>query len=403
MRFLITFLLAGMTAWIPFDAAAQNKILATVNDEAVSQMDLQQRKTLIRLLSKDRKIPNDKQILDQLIDEKLKLQEAQKQNVSLSSAEAEKIVSEAVRQNGYSLNELKALLKKNNLPFEVVENMIKADVMFLRAARKHAGERAEVSDGEVAAKLKEAEETLATKQYLLSEIVIPVNGEKEDAAAYGRAMQALIDLKDGISLEKVVAEYSTALSASKGGMLGWIAESKLPPEIREELELMSVGEASTPVKTAGVYKVLILHNIQNPTDLNNNEAYKLSQIFVPKNAKNKQKLLKDIKKTNGSCEKFVTLAIQQNQTPRIDLGTLTTGEIPPPVLERIQKAGILQITEPLTIESGDLYFMACEKTTASVLPTKEQLRMQLENARIDVIAQRRLRDLRRTSVMDIRQ
>ena len=81
---------------------------------------------------------------------------------------------------------------------------------------------------------------------------------------------------------------------------------------------------------------------------------------------------------------------------------LTTAELPEPVLQKIQKAGILKVTDPMAIESGDLYFMACEKTTSSVLPSKEQIRMQLENTRIDVLAQRRLRDLRRTAVMDMR-
>ena len=406
MRRFTPYVLAFVLFSFPCAAKADNRILATVNDEAISSLDLQQRKTLTRLLSKDKTLLKDKnadkKMLDQLIDEKLKIQEAKRQGVGLSSQEIDKIIAEAVRQNGYSLEELKALLKKNGVDFSVVENMIKSDFLFLRAVRKQAGQRADISESEINTRYKELEDALKTKQYFLSEIVVPVKDEKDDPFAYGRAMQALIDLKDGKRLEDVVAQYSTADSVSKGGVIGWTAENKLPKEIRDELELMRAGEVSTPVKTGNAYKIFILHNVQNPSDLKNQTAYKLSQIFVPSNTKNKAGLVKKIKKTNGSCDKFVTLAIQENQTPRVDLGVLTTAELPEPVLQKIQKAGILKVTDPMAIESGDLYFMACEKTTSSVLPSKEQIRMQLENARIDVLAQRRLRDLKRTAVMDMR-
>lgn len=406
MRLLLKCAFAAAVALTAVPARAQNRILATVNDEAVSQLDVRQRKALTRLLSKNQTLfkgkDADRQILNLLIDEKLKMQEARKLSVSLSSKETSRLVEDAVRQNGYSLEELKAKLKRNNIPFSTVEDMIKADFLFLRAVRKQAGQRADIADSEIDAKIAEMEKMLKTKQYFLSEIVVPFKNASEDGAAYGRAMQALMALRDGEPLEKVVAAYSKAPSAQKGGVLGWIPETQLTRPVRDELDLMSAGEVSTPVKTGNAYKIFILHNVQNPSDMKEQDAYKLAQIFIPSDAKDRSGTLKKLANTNGSCEKFVTFAIQKNQTPRIDLGTLTAAELPAPVLERVRKAGLLKVTEALPIESGELRFMACEKTKASPLPSRDEVRMTLENARINVLAQRRLRDLRRTAVMDLR-
>ena len=406
MRLLLKCAFAAAVALTAVPARAQNRILATVNDEAVSQLDVRRRKALTRLLSKNQALfktkDADRQILNMLIDEKLKMQEARRLSVSLSSKELSRLVEDAVRQNGYSTQELKAKLKQNDIPFSAVEDMIKADFLFLRAVRKQAGPRADIADSEIDAKISEIEKMLKTKQYFLTEIVVPVKNAKDDGAAYGRAMQALMALRDGERLEKVVAAYSKASSAQKGGVLGWVPETQLTQPERAELELMSAGEVSTPVKTGNAYKIFILHNVQNPSDLKEQDAYKLAQIFIPSNAKDRKDTLKKLSRLNGSCEKFVTFAIQKNQTPRIDLGMLTTAELPAPVLERVRRAGLLKVTEPLPIESGELRFMACEKTKASPLPAREDIKMQLENARINVLAQRRLRDLRRTAVMDLR-
>ena len=229
---------------------------------------------------------------------------------------------------------------------------------------------------------------------------------KDDAAVYGKAMELIMRLKEGESFEKLAAEYSQAASALKEGMVGWVAESTLSEEEKEEFSVLMPGMIGSPVKTTEGYKIYALHAIRDPEQIRQSqEIVHLIQLFIPDAFTQKQRtaVLRDLKMTKGSCEQFKTVAEQLKTAPRTDLGIMPLETLPSPIRSVINRTALLEPSQPLPIEGGALILMTCSRETKSALPDKEEIRMQLEGAKIDALAHRRLRELRRTAVMEIRQ
>ncbi|MBO4520004.1 MAG: peptidylprolyl isomerase [Alphaproteobacteria bacterium] len=390
-----------------FNAHAQTKILAQVNDDIISELDFQQRLAFIRLTGQADTQRKDvrEQILKQLIDEKLKMQEAHEAGIEISDSEVLNAVKITLQQNGMNYETVTKELKKNGLPLSVIEDQIKADLMYVRAIKKNAGSRADISDREISEKMEEIKEQFGQKQYLVSEILLPVPDPEQDAEVYGQAMNLIMQMRDGAEFEKIAAEYSKAPSAKKGGMVGWIGEKALSEEIKEEFSVLPPGQLSTPVKTEAGYKIFVLHAVRDPENLNQaQEIVHLIQLFVPDSFTEKQKkaVLRDLNMTKGSCDQFKAVSEQLKTSSRIDLGKLPLDKLPNQIRSVINRTALLEPSLPLPIEEGSLIFMTCSRENTSFLPDKEEIKMQLEGGKLEALAQRRLRELRRSAVTEIR-
>ncbi len=378
-------------------ATAQTKIAARVNDDIVSERDLSQRLEFIRLTGQaDTSRPDIRdRVLKQLIDEKLKRQEAAAAGVSVSAAELEQAVRMTLRQNNLNYDDVVAVLKKNGLPLSVVGDQIESDLLFIRAVKKNAARQTEVSDREVESKLNEIKEINNRRQYLVSQVLLPVGSENEDAAVYGRAMRLIMRVRDGEKFESVVPDAVTE----------WIGENQLSDAMKEELSVMRVGQLSTPVKTPEGYRLFVLRAVRAPSNDDKREAVRLMQLFLPRDftANRRKAVLRDLSMTKGSCEAFKNVSEQLNTAPRVDLGTPALNDLPAPIRSAVEHAPLLEAGRPVAIEGGDLIFMVCSRETVSALPAKEDIKARLESERLETVAQRRLRELRRFAVTEVRR
>lgn len=377
-------------------------ILAVVNDDIVSDRDFDRRADFIRLTNQadpSRKDIRDR-ILKQLIDEKLKQQAARAAGVAVSDDEVDNAVRVTLRQNGLDYDAVVKLLRKNDLPLSVIEDQIKSDLLFLRAVKKTEGHRAEVTERDVDAKIGEIKEQSNQKHYLVSEILLPVDSPDRDGETYGRAMSLIMRMRDGEAFEDIAKRYSTRAEPV------WVGEKTLSPAEKEELSVMREGQLSQPVKTAEGYKLIVLHAVRDPESPDERQKLvRLTQMFLPDGlpAEKRAAALRDANMTRGSCDQFARVAQELKTTPRVDLGKMPENALPAPIRAVVARAGLLEPTAPLPIEGGDLVFMVCSRETASALPAKDEIRARIESDRIETLAQRRLRELRRAAVTEIRQ
>ena len=186
-------------------------------------------------------------------------------------------------------------LKEKGVPFSVLQDQIETDLLFVKTIRKIAGQRSEISEAEIKSRLKEIEERTKEKQYLISEIFLPVDEENNDAAVYGQAVKIVMKIKSGASFESMAQQYSKAPSAQNGGLLGWMAESSLEPATKEELALTETGQITTPVRTKTGYALYAVRAVRMPEDVKEQDAYHIAQILIPPSSpEERRKLLQKI-------------------------------------------------------------------------------------------------------------
>ena len=100
--------------------APEMRIAAVVNDEVVSVFDLVSRMQMVMLSSNIPDTPElrermGRQVLRSLIDEKLQMQEAKRQNVTVTDTDVEKALTQIAQQNNMSTEQLTGLLKSRGI------------------------------------------------------------------------------------------------------------------------------------------------------------------------------------------------------------------------------------------------------------------------------------------------
>lgn len=402
MRLVLLFFLM-MFPIVP--VCAQTQILAQVNEDIITKRDFEQRLKLLSITNGIDTASRDirDKLLNQMVDERLKRQEAARLEVTVSKAEVGQALKEALKQNGLDFDTVQKKMAVKGLSADVLAEQVESDLLFVRAIRKSAGRRSEPTEAEIAAKLAELTAQTKEKQYLLSEIRLPVAADEDDGTVYGRAMQLIMQMRDGANFEDLASKFSQSPSAAQGGFIGWVAESALDDAAREELELMQAGQLSSPVRVKGAYLILALRAVRSPEQMKEQDAVRLVQLFLPDNFSKRTEALRELPMTKGDCSRFKALSERLNTTPRVELGAVPVADLPPAIADAVRETKLRFPTAPIKIDGGELILMPCAFEKLSPLPSKEAIKARLETRALETAAARRMRELRREAVTEIRQ
>lgn len=258
--------------------AAQAKIVALVNSEIISSDDLKSRINAFLLNSQ---IPLNAQTsgiitqraLESAINDKIKLQEAAKNNIEITPEEVKNALSKFEKNNKIPSGQLDSVLKNANVNPDTLAEQAKADLAWTRLIRKKSFSEGQTSQKEIETALAEAKLDLNTPKYLVSEIYI-----KKDKA---RNLNELVyNLRNDPRFELYAMQFSDSPSASNGGDLGWVNEGKLPSTLEVALKKMHEGDVSDPIQVGEGYYILKLQKTFKPQKNGVMPSQKDIQVFL---------------------------------------------------------------------------------------------------------------------------
>lgn len=235
-------------------------IAAVVNDDAISFSDVEDR---IKLVLASSGMPDGKeirlkimpQVVEGLVEESLKLQEAARVNLPVSDEEIKEGLGTIAKQNNLTADQFTAQLKKAGINEKTLNRQIKAQLAWNNVVKKKLRSEVSVSETDITNYIEDAKKKIGQTEYRVSEIFLPYGGQKKAAeldAFAGRMAKAL--QKGEAPFAPVAAQFSKAAGAEKGGSLGWITEGNLAPELDAVLKTLSEKQISDPIKTKdGLY------------------------------------------------------------------------------------------------------------------------------------------------------
>ncbi len=238
------------------------KIVAVVNGDIISSEDIQNRinaflmTTQIPLNSQTKNLIFQK-VLNAAIDEKVKLQEAERNGIEITPADIKTAVRAFERNNNIPAGQMKNLLRQNQVSTETFESQIKSDLAWLRLVRQKMLSDSEITQKEIEETQAEAQSDLKTKKYQVSEIFI-----RKDKAKNLDALVSNLRSDDRFALYAM--QFSDSPSSSNGGNLGWVNEGKLAVPLERALRKMKNGEVSDPILVGDGYYILKLERTFDP-------------------------------------------------------------------------------------------------------------------------------------------
>lgn len=238
------------------------KIFAEVNGEIITSRDMQDRvnafvaTTQIPVTEQTKDMVLEK-VLQAAVDEKLKIQEAEKNGIVINAADLNEGMANFAKGNNTSLAAFRQMLKANGVNEDVFRAQMKAEMAWSRLVMQRARRDVKISESEVKAAVEMIEQDKNKQKYLVSEIVI--------SKAKAKHIQDLVDnLRQDPRFELYAMQFSESPSARGGGNLGWVSQDQLAEPLAEAVSQMKVGSVSQPISVGTDYYILKLEKIYRP-------------------------------------------------------------------------------------------------------------------------------------------
>ncbi|HWB50149.1 MAG TPA: peptidylprolyl isomerase [Stellaceae bacterium] len=395
------------------------KIAAVVNDEVISVYDLISRLRMVLLSSNIPDTPEarhrtEAQVLRSLVDEKLQLQEAKKQNIVATDDEINNALSQIEKQNNMQTGQLTTFLKARGIDRSSLISQVTASVVWAKLVRRKASETTEISDEEVDEAMKRLKEHANEPQSRIAEIFLAVDNPSQDAEVRALAEKLTQQMRQGARFSAIAQQFSQSATAAVGGDMGWMRADQLPPELAKAVAPMKPGELSPPIRTNGGYYLLLVLDRRNGTSGSGQSqtVYDVVQVVVPlpPNANEAAKRaaaaeVMSLRAGAKSCPEL--LKIGKAKAPQFSSeGQVSGNNMTPQMRDLLNKLSPNEASQPILQRNGIGVVMLCSKQTQAAAknaePTREEVFESLLRQKLDTVARRYLRDLRRVAYVDVR-
>lgn len=392
----IIFAVIGLLMGITVQAWAF-EIVATVNDEVISDYDVDMRLKMMQVLMKTPVTEQaSRQVLDTLILEKVKKHEAAAKGIALEDGDIQDGLSYLEKQNGMEPGSLQKILKEEGVSFDTLENQITADLLWLKVLRSENEKPPVVTDREVNERIEEIKKEMMKPAYLLAEIYLPFGADQ--TAAEKQAQSLFERVVNGEVFPELAAQFSKGKTASAGGDLGWVPAGSLEKAVDDILSQMEPGQMSKPVKGKEGYYLILMRDKQKALTSTDVEAWSIAQFLLPKG---QVKLVAEqLAKTDGNPQAFTSLAMKEGLKGSGLMPEMPVPRMPDQLYDLLKDAPMKKIVGPIDAEDFDLFLMKCDRRTVSVLPKAEMVKKQLEMEKMEQKSEEMLQELKKKAVIE---
>jgi peptidyl-prolyl cis-trans isomerase SurA len=401
----------------PGGEITETRIAAVVNDEVISVADVRSRLRMVMLSSNLADSPETRQriagqVLRTIVDEKLQTQEAKRQNVTATDEEINKAIGQIEKQNNMQPGQLDQVLRAHGIERSALIDQLTASIVWAKLVRRLVSQTNVVSDEEIDYALKRAKETANEPQSRVAEIFLAVDNPKQEDDVRRLAERLTEQMKQGARFSAVAQQFSQSATAAVGGDIGWVRPEQLSPELGKAVAQMRPGELSPPIRTgAGYYLLLVLDRRSGRGGTAEDSLLHLVQIVFPLPPQATDQMRRaaileaqNAKTTAKSCEEMLKIGKEKGSPQLSSEGRLRADQISPGMRNIVLGLETGQSSQPILQKNGVGVIMMCEKMapTTTTVPTRDEIAETLMRERLDTLARRYMRDLRRTAFVDVR-
>jgi peptidyl-prolyl cis-trans isomerase SurA len=401
----------------PAGPVAQTRIAAVVNDEVISVADVRSRMKMVLLSSNLPDTPEIRQriaaqVLRTVVDEKLQMQEAKRQNITATEDEVNKAIAQLAKQNNMQPDQLEQVLKANGIERSALVDQLTASIVWAKLVRRLVSQTNMVSDEEIDYALKRAKETSNEPQSRVAEIFLAVDNPQQEEDVRRLAERLIEQMRQGARFSAVAQQFSQSATAAVGGDIGWVRPEQLSPELGKAIAQMRPGELSAPIRTpAGYYLLLVLDRRSGRSGGAEDSLVHLVQIVFPLPTQPTDAMRRaaiteaqNAKAAAKDCAELLKIGKERGSPQLSSEGRIRIDQIAPAMRNLVLGLEPGQASQPIVQKNGVGVIMMCDKpapNTATV-PTRDEIAETLMRQRLDTLARRYMRDLRRTAFVDVR-
>lgn len=397
---------------LPSNAMA---IAAVVNEDVITVYDVQSRTSVFIATSGLDNTPEMQrrllpQVVQALIDEHLKLQEARRLKMETNETEVRQAIDQIEQGNGMQPGTFRKMLDAQGVDMGSLYSQIEADLAWMKVVRQELRRDVNIAPEEVKSVIARLKANQGKPENQVSEIFLPINVTTRDADVRTLAERLVQQARTGTPFAALAQQFSQSPTAAVGGDLGWVLRGELEDEVDSVITRMEPNEISEPIRTAAGYHIVQLKGRRSSGESDPLMAViAMSQLYIPTiggrapDAAKAQQIAETVATKVANCEDMNKVAAEMGgpgSGPVLE--PLRIGMLPDKIRDVVVNLPPNRVSPPIEIPGAKLFVVVCQRQDDSGLPSEDQVYAKLEGDKLENVARQRLRDLRRQALIDVR-
>jgi peptidyl-prolyl cis-trans isomerase SurA len=349
-----------------------DRIAAVVNDGVVleSEVDDQMKQVTARLQAQNMTLPPEsvlrKQVLDRLIMQRIQLERAQQDGITISDDQLNAALEDIAKRNNIAFADLPTVLAQQGIDYASYREDMRQQLTLGLLRQRDVLQRIAVTPREIDQFLaKQAKQPATDEEYSVSHILIavPPNASPvQIAQAQQRAEDVYNRASKGEDFAKLAVAYSNSEDALEGGSLGWRKGSELPTFLTSVIMSLKPGQVAAPVRSPTGFHIVKLDQVRSQEKKDIVEQIHVRHILLKTNALQddatvRQRLEQIRQRVLSGQETFAVAAAASSQDPGSaseggDLGWQSPEVFDPTFTAAVEKLKVGEISEPFKTRYG---------------------------------------------------
>ena len=423
-------------------------VVAVVNTGVVTRKEIDDRIASIQKQAPagGKKLPEGdelrKQVLENLILEKIQIQEAEQTGLAVNEKELNKIIEDIATRNKLTFSEFRDTVTKSGMSFQRYRELLREDVLKARLREREVDSQIKISDAEIDNFIIEqmqrrGSEPTATgsgpEEIAVAQIFVPVEegaGPSAQADARKRAETLLKEARGDADFMQLGAQANKENSRIKFQDLGYRTQDRLPQIFVEAVRNLGPGQVAPSVvrSPAGFHVLKVMDrraggsgaraatSNTNPADLTPQNMI-VTQTLARHILIRQRQGLQDadverrlqgyrdqIRAKTADFESLAKKFSEDGSAPNGGLlGWMGPGELVPPFEIAMNRLQIGEVSDPVKTEFGWHLIQVLERRDAQLTVEKQRefARAAIRERKFEQAYQDWLRQLRDTATVKI--
>ena len=385
-------------AALPVTAQGMFSPAITVNDDVITNYELEQRTAFLTLL----RAPGDPAELarDQLIEDRLRQQTVTRAGIVLTPEQIDTGIAEFAERTSMSAERFTQALAESGIAAETLRDFVSTSIAWREYIRQKYLDQVRPTPAEVDRALA-TDATNGGIRVNLAEIIIPVTPENQADAE--QLAQQITTITSYDEFSEVAARFSASESRENGGRLGWLALNTLPAPLRPILLGLEPRQISQPVPLPNAIALFQLRGLDEivpaPTTYSEIDyaAYYIPGGRSPEGLAAAARLRGEVDR----CDDLYGIA--KGQPPQVlERKAVAPSAIPTDIALELAKLDAGEVSTALTRNNGQtlVFLMMCSRTAAiNAEATRDEATNAVISQKLARIAENELALLRADAVI----
>jgi peptidyl-prolyl cis-trans isomerase SurA len=415
-------------------AATSNGIVAVVNDQSISDYELEQRIAFAVAVYGSKPTEEElkrirAQTLQRMENEKVQIAEARRLKITVSPVEINEQIDAFLKDQGASKEELSKVLAAAGTSLDTFRNQQTAFLAWQKVIREVYASDILITPPMVDDAMRRAVEGANKPQYRVSEIFLAVDRPEDNDKVKAEMEEIEKQIRAGAGFRNLARQYSRNPSAALGGDMGIVYDGQLDPELNAVVASLKKGELSRPVRAKGGWYLLGVQDRIEPLGTNVVEEppppsgppgtlplARLSLGLPPDpnqqavdNAMKMAMQIRAVADREATDREVTDPCVTLEKLSHVEIlkgsvfenrGNQLLAELHPELQKVLAQTKSGEVAMPVLLASGVEIFARCDKRappprTVFKMPTRDDIEQRLFQEQISALARRYLRDLKR--------